>query len=332
MPFRDRTITVMVSGTLTLIGAACSTINPPSTPNESPQPLSQSETPTPNSNSLGAAKNQAQLTIAPNQSAQEAYERALDSAYSAAVIGQSAQAPDDWRLAIARWQDAIVLLKSIPSSSSYYKLAQPKIAEYKRNLARSQAKSKLPPAPEPTPISLTNPNVQNSPNISPTPAKPKATVEITATLIPKATQTSTPTPTPNKSPQTKTETPKVFKAPVKRRIDGKAVIDVTFNGNPTFEMVADTSASGTVITAVMAKSLGVVQEAEVITETANGEGVTLPIGKVKSIAVAGAVQQNFPVAIGGTEVEVGLLGQDFYSHYNVLFRQDAIEFRPRNKS
>ncbi len=330
MPFRDRTITVMVSGTLTLIGAACSTINPPSTPNESPQPLSQSETLTPNSNSLGAAKNQAQLTIAPNQSAQEAYERALDSAHSAAVIGQSAQAPDDWRLAIARWQDAIVLLKSIPSSSSYYKLAQPKIAEYQRNLARDQAQSKLPPAPEPTPISLTNPNVQNSPNPSPTPAQPKATAKITPISIPKATQTST--PTPNKSPQTKTETPKVFKAPVKRRIDGKAVIDVTFNGNQTFEMIVDTSASGTIITAVMAKSLGVVQEAEVITETANGEGVTLPIGKVKSIAVAGAVQQDFPVAIGGTEVEVGLLGQDFYSKYDVLFRQDAIEFRPRNKS
>lgn len=319
MPFRDRTITLMVSGTLTLIGAACSTINPPSTPNESPQPQSQSEAPTQEPKSLGSAKNQAQLTISPNQSAQETYERAMDSAYSAAVIGQSAQAPDDWRLAIARWQDAIVSLKSIPSSSSYYKLAQPKIAEYQRNLARSQARSKLPPAPEPTPISLTNPNVQNSPNPSPTPAK----------VTPKATPTST--PTPNKSPETKTETPKVFIAPVKRRIEGKAVIDVTFNGNQTVEMVVDTSASGTIITAAMAKSLGVVQEAEVITETADGKGVTLPIGKVKSIAVAGAIQEDFPVAIGGAEVEVGLLGQDFYSHYDVLFRPDAIELRPRNK-
>jgi hypothetical protein len=318
----------MVSGTLTLIGAACSTINPPSTPNESPQPLTQSGTPTSKPKSLGAAKNQAQLTIAPNPSAQEAYERGLDSAYSAAVIGQSAQSPDDWRLAIARWQDAIVLLKSIPSSSSYHKLAQPKIPEYQRNLATAQARSKLPPAPEPTPISLTNPNVQNSANPSPASAKSTPIPKITPTT--KATQTST--PTPNKSPQTKTETPKVFKVLVKRRIDAKAVIDVTFNGNQTFEMIVDTSASGTIITAAMAKSLGVVQEAEVITETADGEGVTLPIGKVKSIDVAGAVQQDFPVAIGGTEVEVGLLGQDFYSKYDVLFRQDAIEFRPRNKS
>ncbi len=332
MPFRDRTITLIVSGILTSIGAACSTINPPSTPNESPQPQSQSEAPTPNSKSLRAAKNQAQLTIAPNPSAQEAYERAMDSAYSAAVIGQSAQAPDDWRLAIARWQDAIVLLKSIPSSSSYYKLAQPKIVEYQRNLAKSQVQSKLPPAPEPTPISLTNPNVQNSPNPSPTPAKPTPKVTLTPTPTSTIKATPTSTPTPNKSPETKTETPKVFIAPIKRRIEGKAVIDVIFNGNQTFEMVVDTSASGTIITAAMAKILGVVQEAEVITETANGEGVTLPIGKVKSIAVAGAFQQDFPVAIGGTEVEVGLLGQDFYSKYNVLSRQDAIEFRPRNKS
>lgn len=324
MPFRDRALTVMVSTTLTLISAACSTINPPSTPNESPQSVTQSETPTPKPKSLGAAKNQAQLTISPNPSAQEAYERAMDSAYSAAVIGQSAQSPDDWRLAIARWQDAIVLLKSIPSSSSYYKLAQPKIAEYQSNLTTSQAQSKLPTAPAPTPISLTNPTVQDSP----TPAKP--TPKITPTTTTKATPTST--PTPNKSPETKTESPKVFKAPIKSRIDGKAVIDVTFNDNQTFEMVVSPGASATIITAAMAKSLGVVQEAEVITETASGEAVTLPFGKVKSIAVAGAVQQDFPVAIGGADVEVGLLGQNFYSHYDVLIRQDVIEFRPRNKS
>lgn len=323
MPFR-RVFTVIISGILTWSAAACSTINPPSDSTESPSPVTQSGRVNSPSKSPSASKNQAQLTISPSRSAQEAYEQALDTAYSAAIIGQSAQSPDDWRLAIARWQDAILLLKSIPSSSSYHKLAQSKITEYQRNLIKSQSQSKLPPTPAPTPISLTSSTVEASPNPSPTPTKPRLT------LTPKAPPTSI--PKSNQSPDKNTENPKVFKAPIRRLIGDKPVIDVTFNGKQTFEMLVDTATSGTIITTAMAQSLGVEEELEGIIETAEGEAVTLPFGKVKSIAVAGAIQEDFAVAIGNEDLEIGLLGQNFYSHYDVFRTKDAIEFRPRNKS
>ncbi|MHC5830812.1 MAG: retroviral-like aspartic protease family protein, partial [Nostoc sp.] len=44
----------------------------------------------------------------------------------------------------------------------------------------------------------------------------------------------------------------VFTAPIKRRIGGTPIVEVTFNGQQKFEMIVDTGASGTVITQEMA--------------------------------------------------------------------------------
>ena len=110
---------------------------------------------------------------------------------------------------------------------------------------------------------------------------------------------------------------------------GTPVIDVTFNGTQTFEMVVDTGASGTVITQAMAQRLGIVSDGEVKANTASAKGVKFGAGRLESIAVNGAETRNVPVAIGGPDLEIGLLGQDFFSKYDVSIKQDVIEFHSR---
>jgi predicted aspartyl protease len=94
-------------------------------------------------------------------------------------------------------------------------------------------------------------------------------------------------------------------------------------------MIIDTGASGTVITQAMAQSLGVVPEGEVTADTASGRGIKFRTGKVQSIAVEGVVAKNVRVAIGGPDLELGLLGQDFYGNYDVWIKKNVIEFHRR---
>ena len=54
------------------------------------------------------------------------------------------------------------------------------------------------------------------------------------------------------------------------------------------------------------------------------------VGYVDSIEVGGAVIKNVPVAIAPSpELEVGLLGHDFFGDYDVTIKRDLVEFRPR---
>lgn len=120
-----------------------------------------------------------------------------------------------------------------------------------------------------------------------------------------------------------------FQARIKRRDRGTPVIDVTFNGGQTFEMILDTGASGTLITRRMAAALRVRPIGVVLGDTASAKGVEFPVGYVQRIAVGGAVAQNVLVAIAGPEQDLGLLGNDFFSNYDVIIRRDVVEFRPR---
>lgn len=122
-----------------------------------------------------------------------------------------------------------------------------------------------------------------------------------------------------------------FQVPIKRRASGIPVIDVVFNGNQTFEMMLDTGASGTVITPKMAQALGVKQEGTARVETPNAKDVEFPIGRVASIKAGNAVINNVAVAISPT-LEIGLLGQDFVSKYEVTIKKEIIEFTPHAES
>ena len=121
---------------------------------------------------------------------------------------------------------------------------------------------------------------------------------------------------------------KVFQAKIKRRASGTPVIDVVFNGNKTFEMIVDTGASGTLITQRMATALGVKTVGIARAGIADGSVVEFPIGRVQSIGVGGALIRNVEVAIA-RQMEIGLLGHDFFGNYDVKIKKDVVEFYVR---
>jgi aspartyl protease family protein len=121
---------------------------------------------------------------------------------------------------------------------------------------------------------------------------------------------------------------KVFQAKIKRRVGGTPVIDVLFNGNKTFEMIVDTGASGTLISQRMATALGVRPVRTVRAGIADGSVVEFPIGLVRSIRVGGAAVQNVEVAIA-KQMQIGLLGHDFFGNYDVKIKKDVVEFYVR---
>ncbi|MFN3679011.1 TIGR02281 family clan AA aspartic protease [Thermosynechococcus sp.] len=119
--------------------------------------------------------------------------------------------------------------------------------------------------------------------------------------------------------------------PILRRQGGIPVISVTFNQRLRFEMLVDSGASMTVITQPMARALGITPAQVVdnrVFHTANGQ-VVLPIVYVQSISVGGFQRQQLPVAVAGSEISIGLLGQDFLQHFDVSLRQDHIQLQRR---
>lgn len=303
MSFPDRALILALSGALASTSVACSRIEALLPAEKSSQSVATSATPSPAPTATPANPSP------PSLSPEKAYQRALDAGYSAASLSQSALTADDWQLVVSRWQEAIALLENIPAESSDRATAEAKIAEYQRNLNIARQKAA---------------NVGSN-SVSSTGANSGETVVV----IPGINTTSEEAEAPS---ETEAANPEVIKVPIKRRIGQTPAIEVTFNGEQTFEMVLDTGASGTVITQEMADSLGVVPSGEVMADTASARGVRFAVGKVKSIAVGGAVIQDVPVAIGGPDLEIGLLGQDFHSNYDIVIRQDAIEFHSRSQS
>ena len=106
------------------------------------------------------------------------------------------------------------------------------------------------------------------------------------------------------------------------------MIDVTFNGNQTFEMIVDTGASGTLITQRMASSLQVNPVGSVDITIADGSTVRLPAGMLTSISVDGATINNVPIVIAPS-MPIGLLGHDFFDGFDIKIKQDVVEFYPR---
>lgn len=301
MSFRNRAAILWLSGTLSVIHLACS----PSNSNQSS--VSVAVTPT-------MVATPADLATTPKNtaaSAQKIYERAMDVAYSAESLRESAVSVEDWQLSRSRWTEAIALLRQIPASSPLYLMAKPKIAEYQRNFSQARQQPPRPRLEVPSGIILS--------------ATPEATT-------PEKDEATTPPNDQKATPKTTTKISTnqgVFKVPIKRRAGQTPVVDVTFNNGQVFEMIIDTGASGTVITQEMAQSLGVIPEGEVTANTASDKDVKFSTTTIESIVVAGAVASKVRVAIGGEDLEIGLLGQDFFGKYDILIRQDVVEFRQR---
>lgn len=249
------------------------------------------------------------------------YQQALQRASSAATVSQSAQSRDDWTLAANRWQQAIALLSTLPSTHPNHAQSQNKLAEYRRNLTYAQQQANRPRAPEPSGVIA----------IAPQPPARSAVPPSVRSPIPAIsnTQPRSPVALPANPSPVATATGRIFQAPILRREGGTPVISVTFNHSQSFDMVVDTGASGTLITQNMARSLGVVPVGRARIDTASAQAVEFPLGYVPSIQVGEVIANNVLVAIAAPGMPIGLLGHDFFGNYDITIRQEVVEFRER---
>lgn len=276
---------LFLSSTLLVGTLACSQSNSSSTSTPVVQPVAAAS-PSP------AVASPSPIAAVPTTTtpAQDPYRMALNKAESAVNISQAAQSKEDWVLVADRWQKAVDLIKTVPTSSPYRTMAKSKLTEYQRNL--KYAKQRAAKAGSGTIAfnpGLPNMEVRNGPSAG---------------------------------------AGRVFRVPIKRRAGGTPVIDVTFNGSKSYEMIVDTGASATVITDTMALELGVQVVGYADFGTANGIARS-PLGYVDSIHVGGATIKDVIVSINSTLGDVGLLGHDFFGDFDVTVKEEVVEFRKR---
>ncbi len=122
--------------------------------------------------------------------------------------------------------------------------------------------------------------------------------------------------------------PGVQIVPIKSRRSGIPIIDVKFNAQHTFEMMLDTGATSVVITEQMAKTLQVKHTETVWVSTPSSNYFQMPAGYVYSVGIGTLIQKNTHV-ITSPSMDMGLLGQSFFSQYDITIKSDVVEFRER---
>jgi predicted aspartyl protease len=340
----SRTALILLSSTLVVTTVACEQDKQTTTLSEDEQFALTEKSVAPPASSATAT----QVAPKPEQVSQPSdlelsyFEQGLDKAVGAFTISQSAQSKDDWDLVATELQDAIALMKKVPVESPYFANAQGKVVEYQQQLKYAKRRSTQPvtppPLPDPEKVAALTPTT----TVEKVEPEPKSIVK--PSTPPPATQKPLPTPkfSVERSESTQAysipipvkpqdEAPK-YTAPIKRRLGGTPIIEVTFNGNQRFEMIVDTGASGTVITQKMAMALGVVPVARAKANTASSKAVEFPVGYVDSMEVGGVKIRQVPVAIAGTELDTGLLGHDFFGNYDIIIRRNLVEFHPQSPS
>ncbi|MDZ8051045.1 MAG: TIGR02281 family clan AA aspartic protease [Aulosira sp. ZfuVER01] len=321
--FLSRAVLIFLSSALAVLGVACSEDkqNTATRAHEQSTPVgNEAASPLVEASPLSSPEPQPQ---SPSTIELNSFELALDKAAGAMTISQSAQSADDWKLVATQFQDAIALMKNVQQESPNFAVAQTKISEYQRQIqyALDKATPKpLPPiAAKPQRVVVVVPSKKTTPSPS----------QALAPLLPKRQ----PLPQSVLLPAEQiAQEQDVFVAPIKRRIGGTPIIEVTFNGERRFEMIVDTGASGTVITQNMANALGIVPVGKTKANTASSKQVEFTIGYVNSMAAAGVMVNKVPVAIAGSDLETGLLGHDFFGNYDVTIKRHVVEFRPQSRS
>ncbi|MBD2387931.1 retropepsin-like aspartic protease family protein [Cylindrospermum sp. FACHB-282] len=317
-PFLSHTALICLSSTLVVLSVGCSQDKQTTGSQQQPQPA----------DNLALVRPPAKPTLPPaSPKAEPKYEPsslelALDKATGALNISKSAQSSDDWNLVASQFQDAIALMKKVQRQSPNFPFAQAQISEYRRQIKYAQQRANPPKEP------ATPPRPKRVVVIVPQPAR---TPTSTRPLFPPV-QTKLPPPAPVfSSTEILTQDNEVFTAPIKRRMGGTPIVEVTFNGQQRFDMIVDTGASGTVITQKMAIALGVVPVGKAKANTASARAVEFPVGYVNSMEVGGVMANQVPVAIAGAELETGLLGHDFFGNYDVTIKRNFVEFRPQSR-
>ncbi|MFS0514363.1 TIGR02281 family clan AA aspartic protease [Nostoc sp. UIC 10607] len=319
--FLSRATLIFVSSALAVLCVACSEDkrNTATGGNEQPVPIGDLASVQPAVKPATPAVTPEAQPLEPSESEPSLFEMGLDRAVGAWTISQSAQSPSDWTLVANQYQDAIALMQRVRRQSSEFAIAQTKITEYRRQIKYAQQQA------NPRPVRV---------------AEPKRIVVVVpqTEIRPKSTlppQDIKPLPTEQGLPSSAVVIPddqEVFTAPIKRRLGGTPIVEVTFNGQRQFEMIVDTGASGTVITQEMANTLGIVPVGKAKANTASSRAVEFPVGYVNSMALGGVIVNKVPVAIAGAELETGLLGHDFFGNYDVTIKRNVVEFRPQLRS
>ncbi len=305
-------VTGVVAGVVAIAMTACTGSNPTASPSPPASPIAVTPAAAPVANVPSPS-----APPSPVVDGAKIYQQALDKAAAATSISQSAQSKDDWMLVVKRWQEAIALLKTVPTTAPEQVQAKGKLTEYERNLKAATRAAGTVTRSRPSTTTISLPEVANAPE------------PVTPTDPPPVTPTPQAPATPVATKPSSVKAPGVFQVPIKRRDSGTPVIEVLFNGTQRFEMIVDTGASGTVITQEMARALGVVPIGEARVNTASQRGVRVPIAIVKSIQVSGAIAMDVPVAIGNSALDIGLLGHDFFGDYDMVLSSNTIEFRHR---
>ncbi|MEM9772475.1 MAG: retropepsin-like aspartic protease [Cyanobacteria bacterium P01_D01_bin.73] len=245
----------------------------------------------------------------------DTYKFALNKAYSAAKLSQSARAMSDWEFVVSRWQEAINLLKTIEDTDTR---AAKKIAEYSKNLAYAQQRAaQIPQAPKP--IRIQQAPAQTASAARGTPA-PRAAAAVPAT----PQRVSIPQASGAPAPATQS-TAAVTKVPIRKRFSGIPIIVVQINGQG-FPMMVDTGASTTVVTQAMANVLGLEPVGSVRANTPSEQGVVFQVARLNQVQVGNLRAKNLRAAIAPT-MEVGLLGQNFFGAYDVTITRSEVIFR-----
>ncbi len=361
-PTFSRASLILLATTLAVASAGCrqddkstAVVNP--RPHSSPTKANV----TPATTTLTAPPAVKQSTLKSDSKLENSIERSiqlgLDKANGAFSISQSALSTEDWQLVAIMYQEATALMKQVPSKSPYFAIAQTKIQDYQRQIKYAEKKASLPSSVQSPPelqakrqveprlkLQLES-QLEQQPQkvVIPVPQaklkqfEPKIAPEhppiIQAKLPGKSSASRFNVSVSQNASQpelSKAKAEIVFTANIKRRVGGTPVIEVTFNGNQTFDMIVDTGASGTVITQKMAQAMGVVTVGKAKANTASAKSVEFPIGYVESMEIDGAKVNRVPVAIAGLELETGLLGHDFFGNYDVTIKRDVVEFRPHS--
>ncbi|MGF1676550.1 MAG: hypothetical protein ACFCUV_23155, partial [Rivularia sp. (in: cyanobacteria)] len=261
-PLFSRTASILLWSVLTIAGTACSQEQKIAKIPTDQQRAVPSASPV-----LGSRSTSVPDSIQTSEAAIEptSFEMALDKAAGAFSVSQSAYSPEDWKLVADYYQDAINLMKTVKPQARYHPIAQAKVKEYQRHLdyalEKSVALAQPQELPEPEKIVVAVPPLKESiarqkmqipqgienilqQNLQSPIAAPQQ-------LPPPTTQKAIPIPVETKEVyaavpiQEDTRQAMVFSSPIKRRVGGTPIIDVTFNGQQQFEMIVDTGASGT---------------------------------------------------------------------------------------
>lgn len=259
----------------------------------SAEPPDPAATPDPRPAAGASASASASPTLSAEQ-VQALYQSALDKGYSAATLAQSAEAPSDWEFVALRWQAAIADLQTIPAGTPSHATAQTKIGEYQQGLNYAQQQAKNPAAPPPQIVARSEPAPAVTPNLD---ELPPPSGEL------------------------------ITQVPIRGRVSGIPVVDVTINGQ-AFPMMLDTGASGTVLTQAMAQQLALASTGTVQVNTPSHQGVSMQTAKISAISVGSITVGNLEVIVSPS-MQVGLLGQNFFGTYDVTIRQDRVEFHSR---